>query len=259
MMRQEQVMFVEFEFGDCFYKTPQYYSGETIEARFEASVYEHRTDDDRFGPLLSIRDCGLDRAIKPTEGALVQVLHIMPMMIDHYLESSSLVLHEMTVKAWSQCKNHGCGFWSSSPKTILQPLINMTKLYMILDRAMSVKVLHTHKRCHLGLILDVRNFMTLKRISDELIQKIDDVVNLNGKTVHTGLNEQQAVQNCLDWATARSIKHNVFDTIFQCQVQVGADVTDPGLCGVNVILASDLELLFTERAKDGYQNAEQDD
>ena len=246
--------FVEFEINECYFRQDDY-EPTILQARFAEVVQQHKSSDPRHGELLTIAPVDEDLKLEDAGEILVQILHIMPLSVEHDRKKSSLCLHQLTVKTWCLCKQPYSVFFPASTKKYLQPIreqrYRLRKMHLILDKALTMRVLHSHKRGHLALLMHPHNFEQLTDISDELTQSVDDCVNLYGRTVWTGLTTQDALENCEDWHTAMMMRHSIFDMVELAHISLGSAVLDDQLAGLSMVLSSSMDLLFLNEYNDG--------
>ena len=256
MIPRVPLIFLELDFQNLYYIANGFYDRGAAEARFKAGVEMHHPDvsDYSSGSLLSLEEWVSPRTpTQPAKDVLLQVLQIMPFKLEAPFDRSSLVLHEMVVKTWFCQTDSFLGYWGKT-RHCLTPA-KPQKILMMLDRAMSHSVVHCHKKGHLGLCLSLEAMDQLASSSEQLHEKLQWLVD-QGMTAITGLSIEEAIQNCKEHMKALNLRHSVFDDVDLCFARVGDEVDAPMLANTNMLLCSDLDVLFDRGDRDWIDIAE---
>jgi hypothetical protein len=245
MLKKVPLTFLNFEFHELHYNDTKFYSAQSIEEKFQEAVASNQSallaaNKDR---CLSISQwTSSKQPPKPTSDVLLQIFQVMPLTIDCQCQNNNLILHEFVVKPW-YCSSDSFLDQSSKSRHCLSRLPSI-KLYLILDRPITHQVLNLHKKGHLCLSLSLKSMDDLAFTSEKLIEQLQHMMELDF-TVQTGLTFQNAIQNCKDFQKSTLIRTAVFGEVDLCFVSIGAESMHPSLANTNLILSSDLQLLFS--------------
>jgi hypothetical protein len=247
MLRRVPLTLVDMEFHQCYYTEHEFYGKEDIEARFNEAVMLNQPliSDPSRGPVICLDEWTSGKApTDPIKYFLLQVIQIMPLKVEGIAMANGLVLHELVVKPWGCRSDDYLGFWAKGRYHLSH--CKAMNLYLLLDKAVTLSVLHLYKKGHLALVADLELLDDLLFHSERLEKLVHHFVNFYDHTVYLGLTQQQSKQNQKDQDKARRIQIRVFQEVDFCFASLGSQSADPRLANTNLFLTEDLEAIFLQ-------------
>lgn len=238
--------FIEFDFGDMFYRMNGNYRPNLIEQWFEEGVAICNRPpvqvSDR-GPALTIEPW-VDRDGRSNERratkdpyVLLQIVQMMPLRMNSF-DYSQKVLHEMVVVAWS-CVEVDCPFNPFKKRFKLHRRPE-DQFFLVLNRWISWSVIHTCRRRHLGLVFTRELYLQLLANSNELGRKVREEVEW-GLVVTLGRTIQEISNNLNEFHRARALLRRVFDLVSIAYMTINEEARIEGLQDVGMYFRDDLE------------------
>jgi len=245
MYTRMPLKFVNLQFHDCYYVLRESDPPpEKIESSFENSfIYcQPLKADPSRGEVLRVQEWTSHRKPElPPDSYLVQVLHMMPAVIQGYgVPTKKAFVHCLVVKVWGVRPDYSFMGMYGKGRSHLEPVPDLRQLTLILNRPISHGVLHLYKKGHLGFMIDPFTLKELVTLSKLITKSLDSLACFY--TIWNGLNEPEAIKNCEDHHQANSHLH-VFSFFDSCFATISPASTEPALQDVDVILTSDLLML----------------
>jgi hypothetical protein len=241
MIREIPIQFCSFDFNRCYFQGREWRSPEDIEAQFEYQVmkWQPLLCDPRRGPVISMELWNplVEKTSAPPTQVILQVLSLHPFKWDYSLKTEH-ILHEMVLVPWT-CKPDT--FFAKAGKQryrLGHRNRKEFKIYLILNREVTVSVLHLYMSQHLGIILNQDLYEELIVNSDELSQRIEGKIEL-GDNLYSGSTRQKACDNACTNDRAKGFS-NVFDFIDIAYSTIQGQVLDPELQNIRLLVSPEI-------------------
>ena len=246
MQQPLAIQFLDFDFIDVFYQVKDKSLPSKIEQWFEEGVGEQSRPAKPWtdpGPALTIdawteREASRKRNSSNDEDyVLLQIVHMAPLRLNHY-DEAPLVVHEMVVMAWA-CRADWSPF--APTETRFKAFRRYEDhLFLVLNRWLSVAVVHAFKKRHLCLMFKRSTFERLLVNSRKLASKLVEEVAC-GMDISLGRTVAERNEHTSQQLRARELVRRVFELIDVAYIRIGSETIKPALYGASLVLTDTLD------------------